>query len=300
MCMWIGQYILRSTYWQQCGRQLLLYVALSKARLSFFVALSALVGYLFAATVPLLDVAVCVFLGGWLVSASASTLNQWVEKAYDKRMSRTRRRPLPMGQLRGAQALIWAVISGSCGLLLLYLGANLWTAVLSLVSLLLYVYAYTPLKRQGPIAVLVGAIPGAMPPLLGCVAAENTLTHKALLLFGLQFMWQFPHFWAIAWLADEDYQKAGFKLLPGGKRDIRAAAHIMLYTLFMLPVGLLPSYVGACGPQAAWVATLAGLLLVGCAARLLLKPGKKAALSLMFASLLYLPLVQVVYVFYKM
>ena len=297
--MWLTQHITRSTNCQQFLRQLRLYMVLSKARLSFFVALSALMGYLFASSLPQLSVACCVFIGGWLLSVSASTVNQWIEKSHDKHMSRTQHRPLPTRQLSETEALIWATTSGCAGLLILYFGANLWTALLSLAAFLLYVCAYTPLKRLGPVAVLVGALPGAMPPLLGCVAAENALTHKALLLFGVQFMWQFPHFWAIAWLSDKDYQRAGFRLLPGGKQDTRAASHIMLYSLFMIPVGLLPTYFGACSPQAAWIVSLAGLLVVSCALRLLLYQHKKAALSLMFSSLLYLPLVQIVYIFYK-
>ena len=296
--MWLTHSIPGSTF-RQCMRQLQLYGLLSKGRLSFSVAISALLGYFFAAQLPMLGVALCLFAGGWLVSAAAGALNQWIERDCDKRMLRTQRRPLPSGQLRRPQVLIWAVTCAGSGLLLLYFGTNLWSALLSLGALVLYVWVYTPLKRKGPIAVLVGALPGAMPPLLGCLAAEQRLTLAGVLLFGIQFIWQFPHFWAIAWLADKDYQRAGFKLLPGGGQGPRAAAHTMLYALFLLPLGLLPTYFGLCGPQAGWVALATGLLLAGCAAQLLRTQTQKAARQLMIASLLYLPLVQVAYVVYK-
>ena len=188
--MWLTHSI-PSSSGRQLLRQLRLYGQLSKFRLSCFVAISALMGYFFAA-LPELSVALALFGGGFLVSAGASALNQWLERSYDKRMLRTRQRPLPSGLLRKPQAITWATACSTIGLLLLYLGTNPYTALLSLLSLLLYVWIYTPLKRVGPIAVLAGAVPGAMPPLLGCIAAEHTLTHKGALLFGIQFMWQFP------------------------------------------------------------------------------------------------------------
>ena len=276
-------------------RQFLLFSTLSKGRLSFFVALSSLFGYLFASPSATFTTASLLFVGGLLVAAGAGTFNQWIERDYDGHMHRTQGRPLPAGTLTPAQAIYWGIISSGTGLLLLYFGTNPLVALLSLLSLLLYVWGYTPLKRKGPIAVIVGAIPGAMPPLLGCVAAEGYLTEKGILLFGIQFIWQFPHFWAIAWMANQDYNRAGFKLLPNNKQGFQTALYIMLYALFLLPIGLLPTYFGNCGLTAAWVAFIAGLLLLGCAVRLLCTQTKKAASQVMWASLLYLPFVQLAY-----
>ena len=276
------------------------YLVLSKGRLSFFVGLSALLGYFFAAPLLLPAVAVSLFVGGFLVSAASTTFNQWIERSYDLRMNRTRHRPLPSAQLSSKQAIRWGVLSASLGLLILYIGTTPAVALLSLLSLLVYTCVYTPLKRVGPIAVLVGALPGAMPPLLGCLAAGAVFLPEGLLLFAIQFMWQFPHFWAIAWLSDEDYKKAGFKLLPGGKPNLRSAAHIMLYTLFLLPMSLLPTYLGICDIYAAWIALGASGCFFGFAWLLFLRPSKKSAFLLMSASFLYLPLVQITYVLDKL
>jgi protoheme IX farnesyltransferase len=159
------------------------------------------------------------------------------------------------------------------------------------------------LKRVGPIAVFVGAIPGALPPLLGWIAATGNIGYEALVLFGIQFIWQFPHFWAIAWVSHEDYQKAGFKLLPsGGKKDFQTAIQIMIYTLFLLPMGLLPAKFGITGINSALVVTICGVLFL--AQTLLLmrdsltegEATKKSALKIMFGSFIYLPVVQIAFI----
>jgi protoheme IX farnesyltransferase len=153
----------------------------------------------------------------------------------------------------------------------------------------------------GPIAVFVGAIPGALPPLLGWVAATNSFGIEAWIIFGIQFIWQFPHFWAIAWVADEDYKKAGFKLLPsGGKKDLNTAIQIMIYTLFLIPLGLLPSQFGITGIHSAFVVTICGVLFLSQTFYLMKECTKEAALKIMFGSFLYLPIVQIAYLLDKL
>jgi protoheme IX farnesyltransferase len=160
--------------------------------------------------------------------------------------------------------------------------------------MILYCFVYTPLKRVGAIAVFVGAIPGALPPLLGWVAATGRISYEALLIFGIQFIWQFPHFWAIAWVADEDYKKAGFKLLPlGGKKDMNTAIQIMIYTLFLLPLGLLPAVFGLTGIHSAFVVTICGVLFLAQTFSLMKTVSRESAMRIMFGSFLYLPIVQI-------
>ena len=177
---------------------------------------------------------------------------------------------------------------------------NELTFILSVISFILYSFVYTPLKRVGPIAVFVGAIPGALPPLLGWVAFTGTISYEALIIFGIQFIWQFPHFWAIAWLADEDYKKAGFKLLPGkGEKDFKTAVNIMIYTLFLLPFGLLPAKFGLTGINSAIIATVCGVLFLTQTFKLMRDNSRAAALRIMYSSFLYLPIVQIAYLMDK-
>jgi protoheme IX farnesyltransferase len=162
--------------------------------------------------------------------------------------------------------------------------------------MILYSFVYTPLKRVGPIAVFVGAIPGALPPLLGWTAATGVISYEALIIFGIQFIWQFPHFWAIAWVADEDYKKAGFKLLPsGGTKDINTAIQIMIYTMFLIPFGLLPAAFGITGLYSALVVTVCGVLFFSQTFSLMRSGDRRSALKIMFGSFLYLPIVQIAY-----
>ena len=165
----------------------------------------------------------------------------------------------------------------------------------------MYSFVYTPLKRVGPIAVFVGAIPGALPPLIGWVAATGSISIEALIIFGIQFIWPFPHFWAIAWVADEDYKKAGFKLLPfAGEKDLRTAINIMIYTLFLLPLGLLPAYVGITGINSAFVVTICGVLFLSQTFSLMKDYSRKSALKIMFGSFIYLPVVQISFLLDKL
>ena len=196
--------------------------------------------------------------------------------------------------------MIFAGICGLVSLFLLWNFTNLLTLALSIVSMLLYCFVYTPLKRVGPIAVFVGAIPGALPPLLGWVAATEAITHEALIIFGIQFIWQFPHFWAIAWVADDDYKKAGFKLLPsGGGKDLNTAIQIMIYTMFLIPLGLLPAKFGMTGLDSAIVATVCGVAFFAQTFSLMKTGSRQSALRIMFGSFLYLPIVQIAYLLDK-
>ncbi|MFY0625167.1 MAG: heme o synthase [Reichenbachiella sp.] len=277
------------------------YIELLKLRLSFLVAFSSGFGYVLG-TDGILNVWNLILLsfGGMLVSGASVTINQVIEVEFDALMKRTKGRPLPTGRLSQMEASIFAFIVAMVGLSILWISTNPLTVLLSIVSLILYSFIYTPLKRVGPIAVFVGAIPGALPPLLGWVAATGGISHEALIIFGIQFIWQFPHFWAIAWVGDEDYKKAGFKLLPNkGKKDLNTAINIMVYTLFLLPLGLLPSYFGLTGLNSAVVASLCACGFLAQTFNLMRDHSDKVALKIMYGSFLYLPIVQIAYLLDK-
>ena len=273
------------------------FMELLKMRLSFLVAFSSAFGYVLGMGGNVdWTVLAMLFIGGWLVSGASCSINQVLERDYDRLMKRTESRPLPTERLSINESLGFAVITGLIGFLILFQWTNWITTALAVLSMLLYCFAYTPLKRVGPIAVFVGAIPGALPPLLGWTAATGEINHAAMIIFGIQFIWQFPHFWAIAWVADEDYKKAGFKLLPvKGERDMKTAFQIMTYTLFLIPLGLLPSYFGLTGINSAVVATVCGVLFLAQTIKLMRDPSRKSALRIMFGSFLYLPIVQIAY-----
>lgn len=276
------------------------YFKLLKFRLSFTVAFSSAIGFILGRPVAsYIDIAL-VMLGGLLVTGSANIINQIIEKDFDKLMKRTAKRPLPTGELSVTQAIICCVIVGALGLGILAFQFNILSAALSLLSLVLYGFVYTPLKRISPICVFVGAIPGAMPPLIGWVAATGLLGAEAWVLFGIQFIWQFPHFWAIAWVLDDDYKKAGFKMLPmvGGK-NLKTAFQIMIYTLMLIPLSLLPMQFGMTGTTSALIAVVCGVLFLAQTFYLMRTCTKKAAMNIMFGSFLYLPIVQIAFVLDK-
>jgi len=276
------------------------FTELLKMRLSFLVAFSSGFGYLLGMTTFNWTIFSALFFGGFFISGAAVTVNQILEKDYDKLMNRTRFRPLPTNRVSVNEAIIFSVVTLFIGLWLLMVFTNLLTVILSLVSMVLYVFVYTPLKRVGPIAVFVGAIPGALPPLLGWVAATGVISHEALIIFGIQFIWQFPHFWAIAWVADDDYKKAGFKLLPsGGGRDMNTAFQIMIYTLFLLPLGLLPAKFGLTGINSAIIASVCASLFLAQTFYLMRDGTRKAAIKIMYGSFLYLPIVQIAFILDK-
>lgn len=276
------------------------YAELLKPRLSLLVAFSSGFGYTLGATSFHWPTFMLLFIGGFLVSGASITINQIIEKDFDKLMKRTKTRPLPTSRITVNDAIVFAVVTALVGFILLAISTNWITVVLSAISLILYSFVYTPLKRVGPIAVFVGAIPGALPPLLGWVAATGNISTVAIIIFALQFFWQFPHFWAIAWVADDDYKKAGFKLLPsGGGKNLQTAFQIMIYTLMLIPLGILPAKFGLTGINSALVVTIVGTLFFIQTFYLMKQcldkktDTRKAALSIMFGSFLYLPIVQI-------
>ncbi|WP_240676112.1 heme o synthase [Botryobacter ruber] len=276
------------------------YFKLLKFRLSFVVAFSSAIGFIlgrFNSTV--VEVAL-VLTGGFLVTGAANIINQILEKDLDKLMKRTAKRPLPTGQVSVQEAGLFGTVIGIIGLAILWVNFNPLAAVLSFVSLVLYGFVYTPMKRVNPICVFIGAIPGGLPPLIGWVAATGTLGVEAWILFGIQFIWQFPHFWAIAWVLDDDYKKAGFKMLPmAGGKNLKTAIQIMIYTLLLIPLSLLPLQFGMTGSTSALIAVVCGVLFLAQTFYLMRTCSKKAAMSIMFGSFLYLPIVQIAFVLDK-
>src|SRR5476649_1753022 len=219
---------------------------LIKLRLTFLVVFSASISFLIGSKVNGQIVWgnwVMLIVGGFLVTSAANCFNEIIEKDLDKLMKRTMDRPMPAGRMTTGQGLVLGLFMGIVGTYLLG-SLNILTGLLSVFSILLYAFAYTPLKRKSPIAVFVGAIPGALPPLIGYVAAHGKIDTIALILFGIQFVWQFPHFWAIAWVLDDDYKLAGFRLLPTQKRDRASAIITFIFTVALLPVSLLPTFMG--------------------------------------------------------
>lgn len=274
-------------------------LALCKVRLSSSVVFSALAGYLLGADPVNWTDLLLLTAGGFLVVGASNAINQVIEKEQDARMDRTRNRPVAAGRMTPAGAVSWAALFGLLGLWMLYL-INPMSAGFGALSIFFYTALYTPLKGVTSWAVLVGAIPGAIPSLLGWVAATNDFDIEPGVLFALQFVWQFPHFWAIAWLLHDDYAKAGYNLLPSGKRDRASSFQVMIYSLWLIPLAVLPAF-GFTGDLklSVWAAIAVGLLGVWLAARsvrLFLKGETADARRVMFASIAFLPLVQLIYV----
>lgn len=237
-------------------------------------------------------------LGGFLVTGAANGFNEIIEKDLDKLMQRTSDRPIPAGRMTTGQALVLSLFMGLAGTLIL-VRLNFLTGVLSVFSIFLYAFLYTPSKRKSPIAVFIGAFPGALPPLIGYFAAfENPeISWIPIVLFLIQFVWQFPHFWAIAWVLDDDYKKAGFMLLPTKKRDKVSAFFTFASTIILLPVSLLPTIMGFGGYIIGGVSLAASLIFCWFAFNLYKKLDIASAQKVMFGSFAYLPLVQVVLLF---
>ncbi len=277
------------------------YYDLTKFRLSATVAFSGGFGYCLGVE-HLNWLYLALFLVATLCTTfSANVINQVIEIELDKLMKRTANRPLPSGRLTVKEAVGFAIVSGLIACIILFGVFNYRAGLLAILSAVLYGFVYTPLKRVGPIAVFVGALPGAFPPMIGWVAATNHFGLEPGILFAIQFFWQFPHFWAIAWVLDEDYKKAGFRLLPSkGQKDMNTAFQIMIYTLCLLPVGWLPYKLGMTGINSAFVATLFGVLFLAQTFHLMRTCTDKTALQLMFGSFLYLPVVQIAFLLDKL
>jgi protoheme IX farnesyltransferase len=273
---------------------------LLKFRLASLIAFSGAMGYSLGAKEVEFSKLVLFVFASIGITGAANIINQILEKDLDRMMKRTASRPLPSGRITNEQAAIWAVILGVTSLFIFISVFNLSTGLISLLSLVLYGFVYTPLKRVGPIAVFVGAFPGAFPPMIGWVAATNHFGLEPGILFAIQFFWQFPHFWAIAWVLDEDYKRAGFKLLPAnGLKDLDTTMQIMIYTLFLLPIGWLPYKLGMTGINSAFIATIFGVLFLAQTFHLMRTCTDKTARQLMFGSFIYLPIVQIAFLLDK-
>lgn len=276
------------------------YYELLKFRLSALVAFSGAFGYSLAVDHIDWKKIIYISLGGFFITGAANIVNQIKEKELDKLMKRTQNRPLPTGRLSVNEATVFCIILLIISSYILFIEFNYKAGLLGLLSFLLYGFVYTPLKRVGPISVFVGAFPGAFPPMIGWVAATNHFGLEPGILFAIQFFWQFPHFWAIAWVADEDYQRAGFKMLPNnGHKDLRTALTMMMYTIFLVPCGFVPYLLHMTGINSAMVAVLCGVLFLSQTFYLMSKPTDKAALMMMFGSFIYLPIVQIAFLMDK-
>lgn len=245
-------------------------------------------------------------VGGFMVVASSNGFNQVYERDTDKLMERTKERPMPAGRMATSEGLLFSSILGLIGMVILYY-INAKSAIFGAAALVLYAAVYTPLKTVSPIAVFVGAFPGAIPFMLGWVAATNEFGIEAGTLFAIQFLWQFPHFWAIAWLLDEDYKKAGIIMLPSGIKDKRSAFQAMLYSIWLIPVSIIPfvfPYIGIeskllLTPIGAVLILVMGIFLYKKSAVLLKKCDQASAKKLMLGSLIYLPTIQIIYLLDK-
>ncbi len=269
------------------------FALLAKVRLSLLVVFSAGIGYAMAQDgIQNWSNFALFLLGGFLVTASANAFNQVIEIQTDRLMDRTKERPMPAGRMNARMGLIFAFIIGIIGISILTIYMNPLCGMLSVLSVVLYALAYTPLKKTTSFAVFVGAIPGALPTMIGWVAVTGEFAFTAFVIFFIQFIWQFPHFWAIAWVLDEDYKKAGFRLLPSiGGRDKMSAMQIVAYSAALIPIGLLPFLFGIAGIVSAIIIGVCGVLFTLQAIRLLRSLEVKHARHLMFGSFLYLPIV---------
>ncbi len=268
------------------------YKMLVKLRLSLTVVFSSIMAFLIAGGGAADWKAVLILaVGGFLITGAANALNQVLEKDYDKLMKRTADRPLAAGRMRVSEAVMAAGLMSMVGIILLAL-FNPWTSFLGTLALVSYAFVYTPLKRITPLAVVVGAVPGALPTLIGCVAAQGELTLLGLILFGLQFFWQFPHFWSIGWLGFKDYQTAGYKIMPttdDQQPDRNVGLQSFIYTLFLYPVLLGLWYNEVAGWVSLSLVLILTLFYTFFSWKFYKGMDKRTALQLMFFSFLYIP-----------
>lgn len=272
---------------------------ITKVRLSISVVFSSIAGYFLGAPEVQLYPILLLAFGGYCMVGASNAYNQVIEKDLDALMDRTKNRPIPAGRMSVKLALIIAVVLTILGLVSLYF-LNPKTAMFGAISIFLYTSAYTPLKTITPLAVFVGAIPGAIPFMLGWVAATNEFGIEPGTLFMIQFFWQFPHFWALGWMLDEDYKKGGFKMLPTGKKDKGTALQIIMYTFWMIVISVVPAF-GITGSlqlsiTAAIIVFLMGMVMLIFAFKLYEKRDNPSARKLMLASVSYITLMPIVYV----
>jgi heme o synthase len=270
------------------------YMLLIKFSLSFMVVFSAVISYLLAPDVVQYDWGriILLFVGGMLVTGSANAVNQAVEKDTDAMMKRTAKRPVASGRMSATEAWTFAIVALAAGLFILAVYFNILSAVIALVSWFIYAFMYTPLKKVSSVSVLVGAVPGALPCLIGWAAGQDQLSIGGWVLFAIQFFWQFPHFWAIAWIAHKDYTNAGFKLMPSVDGPTKySAIQSVIYSLVLIPVGTLPYLVGMSGMISFWIVLAANLAMLWQSIRLVREMETRAARRVMFGSYIYLPVV---------
>jgi len=274
------------------------YIQFTKFRLSFLVVISALSGYLFVGGQ---DAAVMfnLILGGFLITAASNGVNQLLERSQDALMNRTKSRPLVTGAMSVKAGIITSLACLLIGSLLLW-RVNQNSFILGLAAFVSYAFIYTPLKGKTSWAVFIGAFPGAIPPMLGAIAGTGNFGFIPGLLFFIQFMWQFPHFWAIAWVAHEDYQRAGYFLLPSKTGKAKHSAYLIsLYSIVLIPISLIPWLLGITNNIALFIAGGFGVWFYFLSYRLYISCEDSDAKKLMFASFVYLPIIQFAYVFTK-
>ncbi|MEX0312738.1 MAG: heme o synthase [Allomuricauda sp.] len=275
---------------------------ITKAKLAISVVFSSIAGYFLGA--PQIDLTAVLLLafGGYCMVGASNAFNQVIEKDLDALMNRTRNRPIPAGRMSVQIAMAIAITLTVVGVIALYM-LSPKTAMFGAISIFLYTSVYTPLKTKTPLSVCVGAFPGAIPFMLGWVAATNEFGIEPGTLFMIQFFWQFPHFWALGWMLDEDYKKGGFKMLPTGKKDAGTALQIILYTIWMIVISIMPAF-GFTGRlhlsiPAAAIVLLSGVVMLIFAFKLYEKRDNPSARRLMLASVTYISLIQIIYVIDK-
>jgi protoheme IX farnesyltransferase len=278
------------------------YAQLLKPNLSFMVVFSSVVGYLLAPGISFAwKEVVILFSGGLLVTGGANAINQVLERYSDKLMKRTEQRPLPQERITTTEAWIFAFLTGFSGSLMLGFYFNWFAGGLGFISLLLYAFAYTPMKKIHPVAVFIGAIPGAFPPLIGWVAATGSIGIGGWILFLIQFFWQFPHFWAIAWVGYEDYCKAGIFMLPSKEGKTKfTGLQCMFYSLVLIPLVIMPRTIQLSGNIGMWMSMALGLLYFLASYNFFRKNDRKSAKIVMYTSFIYLPTVLLALLFDKL
>ncbi len=286
------------------------YLLLIKPSLSIMVVFSSVMSFALTkgseAYVDFWKMVLLLFAGGMLVTGSANAINQVVEKDTDAQMKRTAKRPIASGRMSVTEGWAFAIITGTAGVFILGNYFNWLAAGLAAFSLFLYAFIYTPLKKVNSIAVLMGAVPGALPCLIGWAAGDNNLGTGGWILFAFQFFWQFPHFWAIAWVAHRDYSSVGFKLLPADQGPTKfTALQTIMYSLLLVPVTLAPYFTGMCsytdvqGIISLGLIGLANLFMIGRCVTLYRKMDVGSARKVMFGSYMYLPVVMLAFLLSK-
>jgi len=272
---------------------------LTKVGLSLSVVFSSLAGYLLAVDEIQYSILLMLAIGGYLMVGASNAFNQIIEKDTDALMKRTMNRPLPTGRMHVSMALVIAISFTILGLAILY-SINPKSALFGAISIFLYTSIYTPLKSVTPLAVFIGAIPGAIPFMLGWVAATDDFSIEPGMLFLIQFFWQFPHFWAIAWLQYDEYKKAGFNLMPMGQKNKRAVIQIIIYTICLIIVSIIPVLQKTGNfyiyPFTAFILVVLGSVMLYYAVKLYKNQSNKEARQLMLSSVLYITLIQIIYV----